>query len=109
VLPILLNRIAQDSSDAICDNLLAEPARASFAAATGQPDCDAAVHALSRRVTDVGRYADAEASSTPLADGLRVDACTLDWGTEAAGPQLGHLTITAIAPQRYLITEFRPC
>jgi hypothetical protein len=109
VLPILLNRIAQDSPDAICDNLLAEPARAPFAAAAGQPDCDAAVHALSARVADTGRYADAEASSTPVADGLEVDACALDWRGKAAGPQLGHLTITAIAPQRYLITGFRPC
>ena len=109
VLPILLNRIAQDSPDAICANLLAEPARAPFAAAAGQPDCVAAVHALSRRVTDVGRYADADAPSTPRADGLQVDACALDWAGESAGPQLGRLTITAIAPQRYLVTEFRPC
>jgi hypothetical protein len=109
VLPILLNRIAQGSPDAICNNLLAEPVRASFAAAAGQPGCDAAVRALSERVTDSQRYADAEAPSTPLADGLRVDACALDWGGTPAGPQLGHLTITATSPSRYLVTAFRPC
>ena len=52
VLPILLNRIAQGSPDAICDNLLVEPVRAQFAEAAGQPDCDAAVHALAAQVTD---------------------------------------------------------
>jgi hypothetical protein len=109
VLPILLNRIAQGSPDAICDNLLAEPVRAQFAEAAGQPDCDAAVHALAAQVTDTGRYADAEAPSSPAGDGLTVDACALDWGAKPAGPQLGHLTITAAVPSRYLITGFRPC
>jgi hypothetical protein len=109
VLPILLNRIAQGSPDAICDNLLAEPVRARFAAAVGRPDCDAAVRALSVRVIDTRRYADAEAPSETSADGLVVDACALDWGGHPAGPQVGLLTITATAPQRYLITDFRPC
>jgi hypothetical protein len=109
VLPILLNRIAQGSPDAICDNLLAEPARASFAASVGQPDCDAAVRALAARVGDARRYADAQAPSRPSGDGLVVDACSLDWGPEPAGPQLGRLTITATAPSRYLVTGFSPC
>jgi hypothetical protein len=109
VLPILLNRIAQGSPTGICDSLLAEPVRAPFAAAAGQPDCATAVRALSARVTDAGRYADAEAPSTPIGDGLTVDACALDWGPRPAGPQLGHLTITAAAPSRYLVTGFRSC
>jgi hypothetical protein len=109
VLPIMLNRIAQGSPDAICDNLLAEPVRAQFAEAAGQPDCDAAIHALAAQVTDTGRYADAEAPSSQAGDGLSVDACALDWGAKPAGPQLGHLTITAVAPSRYLVTGFRPC
>ncbi len=109
VLPIMLNRIAQGSPEAICDNLLAESARGPFAAAVGQPDCDAAVRALSAQVTDPRRYADATAPSAPSADGVTVDACALDWGPRPAGPQLGRLTITAAAPSRYQVTGFRPC
>jgi hypothetical protein len=109
VLPILLNRIAQGSPDALCDNLLAEPVRASFAAAAGRPDCDAAVRALAAQVVDPGRYADAVAPTRPLPDGLVVDACALDWGPRPAGPQLGRLTITAVAPARYAVTTFQPC
>ena len=101
--------VAQGSPDAICDNLLAEPVRAQFAEAAGQPDCDGAVHALAAQVTDTGRYADAEAPSSQAGDGLSVDACALDWGAKPAGPQLGHLTITAVARSRYLVTGFRPC
>jgi hypothetical protein len=109
VLPIVLNRIAQGSPEAICDNLLAEPVRGPFAAAAGQPDCAAAVRALSGQVTDPGRYADADAPSEPAGDGIIVDACSMRWRSGDAGPQLGHLTITAIAPNRYLVTGFRPC
>jgi hypothetical protein len=109
VLPILLNRIAQGSPEAICDNMLADPVRARFAAAAGQSDCDAAVRALAAQVTDPARYADAEAPSRTTPDGLVVDACALDWAATPAGPQLGHLTITAAAPSRYLVTGFRPC
>ena len=96
VLPILLNRIAQGSPAAICDNLLADPVRAAFAAAADQPDCDAAVRALSAEVTAPDRYANAEAPSVPLPNGLAVDACALDWGPTPAGPPLGYLTITAV-------------
>lgn len=109
VLPIVLNRIAQGSPAAICDNLLAEPAGAAFAAGQGAPDCAAAVRTLSARVTDPGRYADAEAPSRSLSNGLEVDACALEWRGGPAGPQLGHLTITAAAPSRYQITAYRPC
>ncbi len=109
VLPILLNRIAQGSPDAICTNLLAPHARAQFAASVGQPDCDAAVRALSAQVTDARRYADADAPGELIGNGSIVDACTLEWGPNPAGPQIGHLTITAVAPSRYLVTDFRPC
>jgi hypothetical protein len=67
------------------------------------------VRTLAGRVVDARRYAAAEAPSRPLADGVVVDACALDWGTRPAGPQLGVLTITAVAPSRYLVTGFRPC
>lgn len=109
VLPIVLNRIAQGSPDAICDNLLTETARAPFVAAVGAPDCAAAVRALSAQVEDTRRYAAADAPSSPLPNGLTVDACSLDWGGATAGPQLGHLTITATAPSRYRITGYQPC
>ena len=110
VLPILLNRIAQGSPEAICDNLLADPVRARFAAAAGQPDCDAAVRALAAQVTDPGRYADAEApSEPPPATGSPWTPAHWTGAATPAGPQLGHLTITAAAPSRYLVTGFRPC
>jgi hypothetical protein len=109
VLPILLNRIAQGSPDAICDALLAEPARAPFAASVGAPDCDGAVASLAARVTDPGRYADADAPRQRSGDVLTVDACALTWSGSSAGPQLGRLTISAIAPNRYVVTGFRAC
>jgi hypothetical protein len=110
VLPLLLNRIALGSPGAICDNLLAEPARTQFAASVGQPDCTAAVMALAARVSDPVRYAQADVTTTPTATGLEVDACSMDWGSRApAGPQVGHLTIGAVAPSRYVVTGFRPC
>ncbi len=109
VLPILLNRIAQGSPGAVCDNLLSGPAGASFAAAVSAPDCAAAVLVLASRVTDPIHYADAAAPRTRAGDRLIVDACGLSWGPTAAGPQLGHLTIGPIAPSRYVVTEFRAC
>lgn len=109
VLPLLLNRIAQASPDAVCDNLLAEPAARQFAGALGQPDCAAAVRALAARVADPGGYADADAPGVGTGDRLDVDACSMNWGPVPAGPQLGHLTIGPIAPYRYVVTAFRPC
>jgi hypothetical protein len=56
VLPVLLGRIATGSAGPVCDNLIAEPARAAFAASAGQPDCDAAVRALAAQVVDANDY-----------------------------------------------------
>jgi hypothetical protein len=111
VLPILLNRIAQGSPGAVCDNLLAEPARTSFAASAGATDCDAAVFALASRVIESDAYARADAPSQPTGDGgLVVDACAMSWGSDTeAGPQIGRLTIGPIAPSRYVVTAFAPC
>jgi hypothetical protein len=110
VLPSMLNRIALGSPGAVCDNLLAEPARAPFAASVGQPDCAAAVMALAARVSDRILYAQANVPTTPTPTGLEADACSMDWGsTTPAGPQVGHLTIEAVAPSRYVVTGFRPC
>ena len=87
VLPILLNRIAQGSPDAICDNLLADPVRAPFAAAAGQPG-------LRRGGARAVRARSPTPAGTPTprrpaprcADGLVVDACALDWGGHAGRP-----------------------
>lgn len=110
VLPTILSRIAAGSPGAICDNLLAEPARGPFAASVDQPDCVAAVGALSARVTDKVRYERGQASSSPTAGGVQVDACSMTWGSGAPpGPQLGRLTIGQIGPTSYVVTAFSPC
>jgi hypothetical protein len=110
VLPTILGRVAAGSPGAICDNLLAEPARAPFAASVEQPDCAAAVGALSAQVTDRVRYERGQAPSTPVQGGVQVDACKMTWGSGGpAGPQLGHLTIGQIGPSSYVVTAFTPC
>lgn len=111
VLPVLLGRIATGSTGPVCDNLLAEPARAAFAASVGQPDCDAAVRALAAQVVAPDDYEDADAPAQELGDGLVVDACAMTWssGTEA-GPQLGVLTIgRAPTGPTFVVTAFAPC
>lgn len=111
LLPTLLNRIALNSPGAVCDNLLAEPARAPFTASTGQSDCPAAVAAIAARVADPNSYADAEAPTREQGDGLLVDACELTWDADPpAGPQLGILTV-ARAPTgpSFVVTAFASC
>ena len=94
VLPIVLNRIAQNVPGPICDNLLADPARAAFVAAAAATSCEAAVAALSARVADRSAYAGADAPTTATADGMTVNACALTWPDgRTAGPQLGRLEI----------------
>lgn len=111
VLPALLNRIAQASPGAVCDNLIAEQARAPFAASTGSPDCTSAVRSLSALVLDRQAYARAKAPSEPLPDGgLAVDACVLTWGGGIPlGPQLGRLTIGRGTGATFVVTGFRAC
>lgn len=111
VLPVLLARIASGSAGPVCDNLIAEPARAAFAAAAGQPDCDAAVPALAAQVVDRNDYEDADAPAQEQGDGLVVDACRMTWSTGTpAGPQLGVLTIgRAPTGPTYVVTSFAPC
>lgn len=111
LLPTLLNRIARDSPGAVCDNLLAEPARPAFVASTGQPDCVAAVAAIAAQVVDRNEYAEADAPSRELPDGLAVDACAMTWDTAVpAGPQLGELTVgRAPTGPTFVVTAFAPC
>lgn len=111
VLPILLNRIAQDVPGPICNNLLAESARSAFVASTGRPDCEGAVAALASRVTDRATYANAVAPTTPTASGFEVDACSLKWSSgRPAGPQLGKLQISRKnAGTSYYVAAFTPC
>lgn len=106
VLPVLLNSLARADTGAVCDNLLAEPARVAFTA--GAPDCAAAVRSVAARVTDPTGYADAQAPTTRLDDTLDIDACALTWSGSLAGPQLGELTIGRVG-QTYVVTGFRPC
>lgn len=111
VLPVLLGRIASGSADPVCDTLLAEPARAPFAASVGQPDCDAAVLALAAQVVDADDYEDADAPAQEQGDGLVVDACSMTWRTGTpAGPQLGVLTVgRAPTGPTFVVTAFAPC
>jgi hypothetical protein len=111
VLPILLNRIAQNAPGPICDNLLADPARAAFVASTGQTDCAGAVAARSAQVVDRARYAGASAPMVQTPTGYDVDACSLSWPNgRSAGPRLGKLAI-AQKPggASYYVATFAPC
>lgn len=111
VLPIVLNRISQNVPGPVCDNLLAEPARSVFVASSGEPDCPAAVGKLSAQVSDRAAYARADAPSVPTPDGLLVDACSMSWRSgEAAGPQIGRLTVgQKVGGRTYVVTDFSPC
>jgi hypothetical protein len=111
VLPILLNRIAQNVPEPICGNLISDSALPAFVGSTGQPDCAAAVASLASRVTDRQRYAGAQAMSVAAGEGLDVDACALRWASgTAAGPPLGHLTIRyKPGGASYVVTGFSAC
>lgn len=111
VLPIVLNRIAQNVPGPICDNLMGESARQTFAAAVGAKDCAAAVATLSSRVTDRLEYTRAVVPSVEHGSTLIVDACAMKWGAgAAAGPQLGKLTVgLKTGGSTYEITGFAPC
>lgn len=111
VLPVLLTTIGRGESAAVCDTLLAPPARAAFVAATGRPDCPTAVAALHAQVSDPGTYGEASAPSTRRGQELDVDACRLAWRDGAvAGPQLGRLTVGRVeGGTTYVVTGFRPC
>lgn len=111
LLPTLLNRIALDSPGAVCDNLLTPPARASFVASTGQPDCAAAVRSLADQVVDRNAYAEADAPTRERGEGIVVDACSLTWDSPTpAGPQLGTLTVgRAPTGPTFVVTGFAAC
>ncbi|MBW0137516.1 hypothetical protein [Pseudonocardia abyssalis] len=114
LLPVLLNRLAYGdrpgAPGAVCDNLLAEAARAAFVASVRAPDCVTAVQAVTAGVTDRNSYADAEAPTQEQGDGLVVDACELTWDAGVAGPQIGVLTVgREPTGQSYVVTGFTPC
>jgi hypothetical protein len=95
----------------VCDSLLAEPARGSFVAAIGAPDCAAAVRSLASQVDDAPAYARGRAPSSSAGDTLTVDACHITWPAGAVpGPQLGVLTVGRVGTEvTYLVTGFRAC
>jgi hypothetical protein len=111
VLQVVLSAVGRGDVGPVCGSLLAEPARAPFAAAAGAPDCATAVRSLAARVDDAAMYARGRAPSTAAGDGLTVDACRLSWPTGAVpGPQLGVLTVGREgAETTYVVTAFRPC
>jgi hypothetical protein len=111
VLQVLLSSVGRGDVGPVCDSLLAEPARAPFAAAVAAPDCAAAVRSLAARVDDSAMYARGRAPSTPAGDGLTVDACRVTWPAGAqAGPQLGVLSVGRVGTETtYVVTAFRPC
>ena len=111
VLQVVLSSIGRGDVGPVCDKLLAEPARASFAAAAGAPDCAGAVQALAAQVSDPAAYARGRAPTTQDGDVLNVDACRLQWTTGMTpGPQLGVLTVGRVGSETtYVVTGFRPC
>lgn len=111
VLPVLLNRIAQNVPGPICDNLLSPAARDAFVAAVRQADCPAAVATLASQVVDRTRYSAGQARTSPAGDGLRVDACALTWPSGvAAGPPVGVLTVgRKPGGSTYIVTALTPC
>ena len=115
VLPVLLNRLAQGANptarDAVCENLLSEPAAAAFAMSVRRPDCPAAVEAFAALVSEPNDYADAEAPARMLGDGLEIDACALSWSsTVDPGPPLGRLIVGREGTgQTYIVLSFAPC
>ena len=111
VLPTMLNRIAENIPGPICDNFLAEPARAAFVASTGQPDCASAVARLASQVIDRNAYASAKAPISTGDDGAVVNACAMTWSAgTAAGPQVGRLTVgRKEGGTTYVVTAFAPC
>jgi hypothetical protein len=111
VLQVVLSSVGRGDVGPVCESLLAEPARAPFAAAVGAPDCETAVRSLATRVDDAAMYARGRAPSAAAGDGLAVDACHLTWPTGAVpGPQLGVLTVGRQGTEMtYVVTAIRPC
>jgi hypothetical protein len=111
VLQVLLSSVGRGDVGPVCDSLLAEPARAPFAAAVAAPDCAAAVRSLAAQVDDPPAYARGRAPSTAAGDTLTVDACRISWsGGATPGPQLGVLTVGRVASEvTYVVTAFRAC
>jgi hypothetical protein len=111
VLQVVLSSVGRGDVGPVCDSLLAEPARQSFAAAVGAPDCPTAVRSLASQVEDPPAYARGRAPSTPAGDTLTVDACHITWpGGAVPGPQLGVLTVGRVGTEvTYLVTAFSAC
>lgn len=111
VLQVLLGSVGRGDVGPVCGNLLSEPAKASFAAAVGAPDCAAAVQVLAREVADPGAYARGRAPTTGSGDGTVVDACRLTWPSGVVpGPQLGVLTVGREATgTTYVVEALTPC
>jgi hypothetical protein len=110
-LQVLLSSVGRGDVGPVCDSLLAEPARASFAAAAGAPDCAAAVRSLAARVDDAAMYGRGRAPSAAAGEVFTIDACHVTWPTGATpGPQLGILTVGRAGDRTtYLVTAFRAC
>lgn len=111
VLQVLLSSVGRGDAGPVCDSILAGPARSSFAAAAGAPDCAAAVRSLAGQVDDAAAYTRGRAPSTGSGDTLTVDACHIAWSPGAVpGPQLGILTVGRVGAEvTYVVTAFRAC
>jgi hypothetical protein len=112
---ILTQAIAADDPD-VC-GYFTEQGAAQFAAAVGAKDCTEAITALAGQVADPTAYGNPDGETvTSTAAGTEVNACALVWnrfgqGAVAAGPQLGHFTLTRpdLSESGYLINAVRPC
>ncbi|MDQ0377581.1 hypothetical protein [Amycolatopsis thermophila] len=105
-------QIAQNRPDLACGSFDI-PVQQKFAEDLGYPDCQQAVFALKRQVTNANDYAESIPSSVsepPPGDTLTIDSCRF---TIRGGPALGTFTVQRVDKGQWLITGHRsgpnPC
>lgn len=123
VVRTLLDVVARGDGPEVCGTLLSPDAAGQLAAASGTPDCRAALQALTARVTDRDLYPIPDYESiavVPAADErATADACGLSWSRmsgvpdgpaePAPGPQLGRLDLARLPGQGYQVVGFTRC
>jgi hypothetical protein len=109
----------QDAVATFCFNF-SDTAQHQLAAALRVPDCAAAAETLARQVTGLAYTNNVSlpgSATVQSPDGLRVDACRLDFGTVFGdsgtvgppGPQLGRLVLQQQSGEGHLVVSYAPC
>lgn len=105
----LYSHVSQDISDRGC-LLFADDgvAKKEFAQAFGAPDCESAIHALKKQVTNVDLYQRPKfpdsATGTPSGSTAVVSSCEME---VSGGPRLGKFTLTKLEPSgSWIITGY---